>query len=283
MHRRMLSVPGDLIVSYHILSCVFTSCIGSRCSASSAGQIAMYCRLLPQVWVVVKDDFSGSQARMSDLLWRLLDGALQQPEWLSPHPASCGARFRLLQLALSWCRANGRRGGANGGSAPAPHVSRLYERVLRAALGWFEAAPAWHAGRREEMEEAAAAARDFRSLVEGVKRWPGGGGLPVWACQPSSAQGNAARHALLKLLLAAGEGYDFFFTVLVVWGGGGRLGEDPVPWNGLSTECRNSLTFYRAILWWDYALIPLHLLQLSPPTHPPTHPPTFLPLPTCRG
>ena len=71
------------------------------------------------------------------LSYRLFSTSLADAHLLTAHPASTGARFRLLHLALSYCRAQ--QAAARGKPCPLP-VVLLYEQV---GWGWVEGAGLW--------------------------------------------------------------------------------------------------------------------------------------------
>ncbi|BDA51126.1 phosphatidylinositol 4-kinase alpha [Coccomyxa sp. Obi] len=128
------------------------------------------------------------------LVWE----SLAHPHALSQHPASVGARFRLLLLGLKHARhlqASGSRGTA----------AALHERVLVSALMWFSNPVAYYGGwSAGEAREQAAAVEDFARLFEAVMvTWPGRGNAQNQSSSPgSSAQvSTQQRLALVHLLL----------------------------------------------------------------------------------
>ncbi len=77
-------------------------------------------------------------------MWRQLSTALHNPrDCLTAHPASAGARFRLLALSLHFCGEQAAAATRRGKPCPLP-VLLLYEQVLAAGLQWFELPEAWH-------------------------------------------------------------------------------------------------------------------------------------------
>ena len=80
-----------------------------------------------QVFEVHRFELSSVRADVVDTSWRLLSTALRDAgHALTAHPASTGARFRLLHLALRYCRAQ--EEAARGKPCPLP-VVLLYEQV----------------------------------------------------------------------------------------------------------------------------------------------------------
>jgi hypothetical protein len=72
-------------------------------------------------------ELSSVRADVVDTFWRLLSTALRDAgHALTAHPASTGARFRLLHLALRYCRAQ--QEATRGKPCPLP-VVLLYEQV----------------------------------------------------------------------------------------------------------------------------------------------------------
>lgn len=68
------------------------------------------------------------------MLWRMFSRALADAQLLTSHPASTGARFRLLHCALRYCR--NQQAAAHGRPCPLP-VVLLYEQVGgRRWRGW---------------------------------------------------------------------------------------------------------------------------------------------------
>ncbi|KAK9812698.1 hypothetical protein WJX72_002251 [[Myrmecia] bisecta] len=151
---------------------------------------------------------SSSQARAVTIQYgRLLQQSLKDPQGLTHQPASSGARFRLLLLALRYCHQM--QAARPNQPCPLP-VMVLFERILQAALQWFRAPPAWY-GRWtiEEAREEAYAVTDFAAMVDAVTYWPtlpreagrqAGGAQPhpVWGTAQAD---NQERVALLQFLL----------------------------------------------------------------------------------
>lgn len=99
-----------------------------------------------QVTLQLRHDLSSLRGQVAGTVWRQLSTALHDPSAsLTALPASAGARFRLLALALSLCLEQ--HGAASRRNKPCPlPVLLLYEQVLAAALQWFELPEAWHDG-----------------------------------------------------------------------------------------------------------------------------------------
>ncbi|KAL4452207.1 hypothetical protein ABPG75_007869 [Micractinium tetrahymenae] len=153
-----------------------------------------------------RHDLSSMKGEVVDLSWRLFSASLADAgRCLTAHPASTGARFRLLHLALKHCRAQQAQAAARGKPCPLP-ILLLFEQVLAAALQWFELPQAWHYAEQDLLREALGAVRDFAAAVQAAPLPQLPRDLPpphpVWGevLPPSS---NAARQALLQLLLSA--------------------------------------------------------------------------------
>lgn len=86
----------------------------------------LLCRV--QVWQILRQDMSVTRLAVQDTLLQLLERSLESAASITHHPASCGARFRLLTLALHLCQF-GRGGGGR--------MAALYDQVLFVALDWF--------------------------------------------------------------------------------------------------------------------------------------------------
>lgn len=76
-----------------------------------------------------RDDLSSMKGTVAAILWRLFSASLADAgRSLTAHPASAGARFRLLHLALKHCRAQQAQAQARGQPCPLP-VVLLFEQV----------------------------------------------------------------------------------------------------------------------------------------------------------
>ena len=101
---------------------------------------------LVEIWNARRQDLSGLQTAVAGQYWRLLAGTLLSQQPLCRHPASAGARFRLLHLALRFMCA-GVRAPADQ-RAPAFDALALYRGILAATLDWFAGPVAWHEAER---------------------------------------------------------------------------------------------------------------------------------------
>lgn len=119
---------------------------------------------LTEVWQSQRHDRSPGCLSLRGSIGRILDASLggidESP--LSLHPAAIGARFRLLHLALSYICAADRPTPELPDSS---HQMHFYRRVVLTALQTFNTSVSWYESDRETLREAAAAVRDFSSLL----------------------------------------------------------------------------------------------------------------------
>lgn len=92
------------------------------------------CRTVPpeQVGEQHRHELSSMRGEVVEVLWRLYSHSLADAASLTAHPASTGARFRLLHVALRYCRAQ--QAAAHGKPCPLP-VVLLYEQVQWLCVG----------------------------------------------------------------------------------------------------------------------------------------------------
>ncbi|KAL4857248.1 Phosphatidylinositol 4-kinase alpha 1 [Chlorella vulgaris] len=166
----------------------------------------LWVAFLWEVTLQLRHDLSSLRGQVAGTVWRQLSTALHDPSAsLTTLPASAGARFRLLALALSLCQEQ--HGAASRRNKPCPlPVLLLYEQVLAAALQWFELPEAWHDGDGDMLREALGAVKQFAEMV-GTRQLPQlprdlPPPHPVWGPMPAP-KSNEARQALLAMLLSA--------------------------------------------------------------------------------
>jgi hypothetical protein len=100
-------------------------------------------------------DPSSLSGVVADTMWRQLSTALQDGgRLLTAHPASTGARFRLLRLSLAFCSEHAAAAQRRGRPCPLP-VVLLGELALAAGLRWFELPEAWHDAEHDMLRWAA--------------------------------------------------------------------------------------------------------------------------------
>ena len=117
-----------------------------------------------EVWQSQRHDRSPGCLSLRSSIGRILDASLGSIDAspMSLHPAAIGARFRLLHLALSYVCASDR---------PSPDIPdgssqmQFYRRVVLTALQSFNTPVSWYESDRETLREAAAAVKDFSSLL----------------------------------------------------------------------------------------------------------------------
>ncbi len=89
----------------------------------------LWIAFLWEVWEQRRHDLSRMKGKAAAALWRLFSASLADAgRLLTAHPASAGARFRLLLLALKYCRAQQAQAVARGKPCPLPIVL-LFEQV----------------------------------------------------------------------------------------------------------------------------------------------------------
>ncbi|KAG2496048.1 hypothetical protein HYH03_005968 [Edaphochlamys debaryana] len=157
-----------------------------------------------EMWSSVGDRTDAEQRSLAAVYDRLLHHSLADPEGrMCTHPAAAAARFRLLQLALAYCR---HCSALRPRDSPCPpSLALLHHRVLRAGLLWF-AAPLRFTARMSarQAEEQTAALRDFLALLESVRAWPEAPAGPVYdAARHGPSQVEAANWGSVRLKASA--------------------------------------------------------------------------------
>lgn len=114
--------------------------LGSRTRADCSIKSFLSLSLL-QTLNVSNDDNSAQRLAIDGVMRGLLGEVLRNPGRFSALQASCAARFRLLQVALTFC----------GRPQLAGKEAAVFEGTVRVALAWFAAPVSWQAGDKAAM------------------------------------------------------------------------------------------------------------------------------------
>lgn len=99
-----------------------------------------------ELWFVCSHRSDSSTLALMSAFHRLFESSLASPFTLSAHPASVGARFRLLFLALKFCLHGLQQPpGTTSTSAASEAAVALGKRLIEAGLDWFARPPSYFA------------------------------------------------------------------------------------------------------------------------------------------
>ena len=149
----LFAAPGTLVadaqeaIDAHHIWLTFLQEVGWI--AAAVGTVGAGCRTMTgsplsfssQTLNVSKDDHSAQRLAIDGFMRSLLGEVLRDPSRFSALQASCAARFRLLQVALSFC-ARPQLAGKEGA---------VFEGAVQVALAWFAAPVSWQASDKAAM------------------------------------------------------------------------------------------------------------------------------------